>query len=253
MSPEIPARSTIASRRSSPLVRAPSAPQLESPCLARLGKRRHVAVTANEWKTSERVDHYLELVDTVPHLAEGESVLLEQLPSGACRILDLGTGDGRLLAHVLRERPESVAVAIDVSERMLERARERFADQPVDVCHHDLAEPLPDLGRFDGVVSGLAIHHLEDERKRMLYAEILDLLEPGGVFANFEHVASPTPRLHRRFFEAIGEPLECEDPSDRLVDVETQLRWLRDIGFGDVDCYWKWLELALLVGVKPEG
>ena len=31
----------------------------------------------------------------------------------------------------------------------------------------------------------------------------------------------------------------------------TQLQWLRDIGFEDVDCGWKWLELALLVGVRP--
>ena len=209
-------------------------------------------VAANEWKKGEHVDHYLELVETVPHMAEGESVLLEQVPLAARRLLDLGTGDGRLLALVRADRPASVAVALDNSVPMLERARARFADQPVELLHHDLAEPLPDLGRFDSVVSSLAIHHLEDERKRSLFAEIFATLEPGGVFANFEHVASPTARLHRRFFEAIGEPLEWEDPSDRLVDVEIQLRWLREAGFEDVDCYWKWLELALLVGVKPE-
>jgi tRNA (cmo5U34)-methyltransferase len=96
----------------------------------------------------------------------------------------------------------------------------------------------------------MAIHHLEHERKRSLYAEVFDLLEPGGVFANFEHVASPTPRLHRAFFAAIGVPLENEDPSDGTLDVETQLAWLRELGFDDVDCYWKWLEMALLIGVK---
>jgi len=49
----------------------------------------------------------------------------------------------------------------------------------------------------------------------------------------------------------IGEPIEHEDPSDRLLDVHTQLGWLREIGFDDTDCYWKWLEMALLIGVKP--
>jgi hypothetical protein len=97
----------------------------------------------------------------------------------------------------------------------------------------------------------MAIHHLEHERKRSLYGEVFDLLESGGVFANFEHVASPTQRLHLAFFAAIGEPLEHEDPSDRLLDVESQLAWLRARGFDDVDCYWKWLEMALLIGVKP--
>jgi tRNA (cmo5U34)-methyltransferase len=135
---------------------------------------------------------------------------------------------------------------------MLGAARERFAgDERVTLVKRDLGEPLGALGRFDAVVSSLAIHHLEHGRKRELFGEVFDLLEPGGVFANFEHVASPTRRLHLAFFAAIGEPLEHEDPSDRLLDVETQLEWLRAAGFDDVDCYWKWREMALLIGVKP--
>jgi SAM-dependent methyltransferase len=104
---------------------------------------------------------------------------------------------------------------------------------------HDLAEPLPALGRFDAIVSSFAIHHLEHERKRALYCEVLDLLDPGGVFAHLKHGALPTHRPHLAFFAAIGEPLEDEDPSDRLLDVETQLGWLREIGFVEVDCYWE--------------
>jgi tRNA (cmo5U34)-methyltransferase len=206
-----------------------------------------------EWTDDEgTVRRYLDRADEFPHRLEGEAVLLELVPRDARRILDLGTGDGRLIARLRADRPEMAAVGVDFSVIMLEAARERFAgDALVELVEHDLAEPLPDLGRFDAIVSSFAIHHLEHERKRSLYGEAFGLLEPGGLFANFEHVASPTQRLHLAFFEAIDEPIENEDPSDRLLDVETQLEWLRELGFDDVDCYWKWLEMALLIGVKP--
>jgi tRNA (cmo5U34)-methyltransferase len=209
-------------------------------------------VPAEEWTTAEHVARYLELADEYPRRAEGESVLVEHVARDARRILDLGTGDGRLLAMLRIDRPQMRGVALDLSELMLEAARERFAgDERIELVRHDLAEPLPAIGRFDAVVSSMAIHHLEHDRKRSLYGEVFDVLEPGGVFANFEHVASPTQRLHLAFYAAIGEPLEHEDPSDRLLDVESQLAWLRQVGFDDVDCYWKWLEMALLIGVKP--
>lgn len=207
---------------------------------------------AEEWRTAERVDRYLDRADDYPRRAEGESVLLEQVPRDARRVLDLGTGDGRLLALLQGDRPEMVGVGLDYSEPMLAAAHDRFTrDERIELVSHDLSEPLPPLGRFDAVVSSMAIHHLEHERKRSLYSEVFELLEPGGVLANFEHVASPSHRMHLAFFAALGEPLEDEDPSDRLLDVESQLGWLRALGFDDVDCYWKWLEMALLIGVKP--
>ena len=179
-------------------------------------------------------------------------MLLEQVPQTVKRILDLGTGDGRLLALLKIDRPYVSSIAIDFSPTMLEAARNRFAgDSTVTVVKHNLDDSLPNLGTFDAVVSSFAIHHLSHERKRSLYTEIFQLLQPGGVFCNLEHVASPTPALHERFRRALGIDNEPEDPSNKLLDVETQLVWLREIGFTDVDCYWKWLELALLVGVKP--
>jgi tRNA (cmo5U34)-methyltransferase len=209
-------------------------------------------VAPSEWTIPERVRCYLDRADGFPHRAEGESVLLEHVPEDAHRVLDLGTGDGRLLALLKRDRPEIVGVGVDFSEVMLAAARKRFADdERVELVQHDLDAPLPALGRFDAVISSFAIHHLEHERKRSLYGEVFDLLGPGGVFANFEHVASPSYRVHLAFFAAIGEPIEDEDPSDRLLDVHTQLQWLSALGFDDVDCYWKWLEMALLIGVKP--
>ena len=134
---------------------------------------------------------------------------------------------------------------------MLEAVRKRFAGEPsVRVVAHNMDEPLPAVGKFDAIISSFAIHHLVHERKRALYSEIFGLLNAGGAFCNLEHVASPSPRLHKEFLELIGFTVETEDPSNKLLDVATQLGWLREIGFGDVDCAWKWRELALLVGKR---
>jgi cyclopropane fatty-acyl-phospholipid synthase-like methyltransferase len=137
---------------------------------------------------------------------------------------------------------------------MLDNLRQNFrGDRRVTVVEHDLNDALPALGPFDAVISSFAIHHLIHERKRSLYQEIFELLSPEGVFSNLEHVSSPTERLHHHFLEKVQTLPRDEDPSNKLLGLETQLAWLREIGFEDVDCHWKWRELALLVGLKPAG
>jgi SAM-dependent methyltransferase len=145
-------------------------------------------------------------------------------------------------------------VGLDFSDPMIEQAKKRFAnDKQVTIVKHDFSLSLPakKLGCFDVIVSSLSIHHLTHPRKNQLYTEIFNLLNPKGVFCNLEHVSSSTENLHTKFLAAISWTPESEDPSNKLLDVETQLRWLREIGFIDVDCAWKWLELALLAGFKP--
>jgi tRNA (cmo5U34)-methyltransferase len=206
----------------------------------------------NLWRSPDHAIEYLTRADTIPHRTEGEAALLDCLPGRLERVLDVGSGDGRLLALVKLTRPQVRAVAVDFSDAMLERLRARFADDPtVDVVAHDLDAALPDFrSSFDAIVSSFAIHHLAHARKS-LYAEMFDLLTPGGAFCNLEHVASPTEALHHQFVDRLGITAEGEDPSNKLLDVETQLSWLREIGFVDVDCHWKWRELALLAGTKP--
>ena len=132
---------------------------------------------------------------------------------------------------------------------MLISAREHFAnDSTVKIIEHDLSQPLPDLDYFDAVVSSFAIHHLKHERKRSLYEEIYDILNPTGIFCNLEHVASPSVESHIRFLSAIGYTPGKEDKANRLLPMETQLGWFRELGFVEVDCYWKWLEIALQIG-----
>lgn len=206
----------------------------------------------NLWNRREHAQRYLDVAYKIPRREEGEASLLEFVPRDTRRILDLGAGEGRLIGLLLERLPEATGIALDFSDQMLERLHARFdADSRVDVVTHDFSNPLPDLGTFDAVVSSFAIHHLVHARKRELYAEAFARLQPGGVFLNLEHVASPTRPLHEAFLAAIGTRVEDDDPSNKLLDVETQLQWLRAIGFAEVDCHWKWRELALLAGVKP--
>ena len=177
-------------------------------------------------------------------------MLAESLPVAPTRVLDLGCGDGRLAALVLAARPSvATCIAVDRSEPMLTAARTRFAQQPmVDIRHWDLADPVCSFGSFDVIVSGFAIHHLADDRKRELFAEVATMLSPGGVFANLEVVASATPAHHATFLAAIGRTED--DPEDQLVAVETQLQWMREVGMVEVDCLWRWRGFALLVGER---
>jgi len=186
-----------------------------------------------EWSDSEHVLNYLNAADNIPHRKEGESVLLDIISTTTTtidvnRILDLGTGDGRLIRLIKSHLPNiKEVVALDISPIMIKAVKDNFSDDStVKVVEHDMEISLPDMGYFDAVVSSFAIHHLKHERKYSLYKEIYDMLYPAGIFCNLEHVSSVSIRQHDKFLKAINTSSKREDKTNRLLSVEKQLQWL---------------------------
>lgn len=236
------------------------------------------------WQLTGVVQSYLgEVSEGVPDRARQLEVMLRLLGSlgrPVERLLDLGCGDGILTGAVLRRFPSVKAVLVDFSRPMLDAARARFAagESPPRIIEGDLADPetwavVSQAGPFDAVVSAFAIHHLTDAKKREVFGEIFELLRPGGLFINHEHVASPSKWIEQNWDELIidhlwanrrakGESVErgqvAEAYADRadkdaniLAPVEAQCGWLRAIGYTDVDCYFKVFEIASFGGRRP--
>jgi ArsR family transcriptional regulator len=109
-----------------------------------------------------------------------EEALLRRLPPAPIgRLLDIGTGTGRLL-EVLAPRI-AAGVGIDASRAMLALARTRLAKPGLGHCAVRLADmyrlPLPDAG-FDAVVLQMVLHYAEDPPAAL--AEAARVLRPGG-------------------------------------------------------------------------
>ena len=217
--------------------------------------------------TIEQIDMMLRLITA----ARGEDIKT---------FLDLGCGDGVLSSAILDEQPHARGLLVDFSEPMLDAARRQLEThkQRVEFLQADIRQPgwmipvAPHAPR-DAIVSGFAIHHLPDTRKRELYGEIFGLLRPEGIFINIEHVSSATrwteSVLDDYMIDAIfGQELKASPGMTRaevareyysravqdaniLAPLEVQCDWLREIGFENVDCYLKIQELAVFGGQRP--
>jgi tRNA (cmo5U34)-methyltransferase len=217
--------------------------------------------------------------------------LLATRPEPVRSFIGLGCGDGILGAALLDKYPEAQGVMADFSEPMLEQARSQlkdFADQ-LQFVNLDYADPtwvdvvkdaaalsgaIAQLkGQFDAIVSRYSIHHQPDERKRFIYEDIFGLLALDGWFINIEHIL-PSASLATDLFDdhiidgryaievanggsktrqEIAEIFQNrpDKESNLLTSIETQCDWLREIGFEQVDCYFRIYELAVFAGKRP--
>jgi tRNA (cmo5U34)-methyltransferase len=184
------------------------------------------------------------------------------------RILDLGVGTGGLAHLLLAEFPDAHLTGIDLLENFLEIASKRLSeyDARVSLQHGDLAE-FDFSDRYDLIVTSFVFHHLADQLKQTLFSRIFTSLSPGGCFVNADFVDSGS-----QFYSKVFDDLRVdfmrehgwsdEEIRKRYIEhrkleipipMEMQLKWLRGLGFSDVECFWKYLNLAVFGGRKPRG
>jgi tRNA (cmo5U34)-methyltransferase len=151
----------------------------------------------------------------------------------ASSLLELGIGTGETARRVLALHPGAQLTAIDSSPQMLQRARETFPDADLRLAR--LEDSLPP-GPFDLVYSTLAVHHLDGDGKRDLFARVASVVRNRGRFVLADVVVPPDPA---------DQQIEIDwvmDLPDTLAD---QLEWLGEAGF-DPTPTWTRKDLAVI-------
>ena len=241
--------------------------------------------TKSSWKDADVVRRYVkDRRAAFPYSIDQLMVMLKLLHYNEKEIstfIDIGAGDGILAHLVLEHNSDAYGYLVDFSEPMLaeaEKSLEKYKDS-IEIINNDLGYPNWQESIFkdknmkvDAVVSGYCIHHLPNERKYELYKEIYERLSDNGIFINLEHVSSSSPwgemlsdeafidsmeeyetkQGKRRTREEINDEFHNRpDKKDNiLLPVETQIEWLKKIGFKRVDVYFKSFELAVFSGTK---
>lgn len=185
------------------------------------------------------------------------------------RVLDLGAGTGLISAFVYARCPDAEYILADISTQMLVQARQRFQGLPnfrymeQDLARLDAAAGLPE-GGFDLIVSGLAIHHLENGQKQSLFHQVARLLAPNGRFINADQVLGENAAAERIYTEAWRQHVmrssaltEAEKNAaferiklDRMATLSDQFQWLREAGL-QADLYFQHYNFVVFAAAKP--
>jgi tRNA (cmo5U34)-methyltransferase len=183
----------------------------------------------------------------------------------AKKVLDIGAGTGLFAQFIYDVNPNMQFTLADLSGEMLDVARERFeGENNFEYLELDFSkDAIPD--KYDIIISGLAIHHLEDPDKAKLYKNIYKALNDGGLFINADQVAGKNvmfDSLYKYYWretvshsgldrEALVQAFE-RTKLDKLAPLENQLHMLEKAGFNEVDCIYKNMNFAVFGGFKDE-
>jgi tRNA (cmo5U34)-methyltransferase len=183
--------------------------------------------------------------------------------SQSFQLLDLGAGTGLLTDFIVKTFSNATATLIDLSEKMLEKAKERFSsNKQVSFLSRDYAHgQLPQ--NQDLIVSAMSIHHLPDQEKKSLYKKVFEALNPEGIFINADLVKGETDNIDRRYqdnwlrwIERAGlQKTELCGILDRMrydrpSTLTLTLQWLQEAGFRDVDCSYKYYNFSVVSGQR---
>jgi tRNA (cmo5U34)-methyltransferase len=234
------------------------------------------------WGSREFIEHWANKGGWQAPIREVQTAMvLHMIPhpiDAPIRILDLGAGYGALAAAVLNERCTATAVCLDASEAMLKLGDERNKDLKNRISFIkgslETADWLKSVdGTFDAVISTRALHHFtENERRRYIFKELFERVRSGGCFINADNVRAATKSLGERYRKARDEyldhfvrestggktnlaearaasPSTYHGPHNNGV-LEEELAWLREAGFEDVDCFWKFATTVVYGGFR---
>ncbi len=179
------------------------------------------------------------------------------------RILDLGAGTGLLSFYWHRRFPKSEYVLTDISEEMLNIARNRFHGlENVSFEITDYKQALP-TGSFDCIISALSIHHLTDREKAELFSKIYKKLLPEGIFVNYDQFCGGSSKMDAWLDNYWVKKLEGSGLSDtdislwkerrkldRECSVEKETEMLRACGFTDLKTVYLNQKFAVIAALK---
>lgn len=194
----------------------------------------------------------------------GMALTLSDEAKNVENILDIGAGTGLMSAFFAEKYPNADITLVDFSEPMLNKAKSRFKDNnKIHYLQADFSTADFEEAKYELVVSGLAIHHLEPELKQLLFKKIYRALKPGGLFINADQVKGATDFAERIYTEAwrnhvLNSSLTEEEKDsafkrvalDIMSPLADQLKWLHDAGFIEANNYYQYYNFVVFAARK---